>query len=320
MSGISSKASGKLLNKNKFGGKEILSQEFSDGSGLEEYDFSSRNYDLQIGRWMNIDAFSEKAYSLTPYRYCFNNPLLYIDPDGRWEFQVDYKKDKDGNQTSELYLKLVAQKGDDIHSLSKQTGIKERKLEKMKLGELNEKSIITGGMGRLVDFNRINEALNYSPAQCKDQNNCWNMSFEYAEGNRISSDGSYPTVGGATLQLTADGYLTTASNGFENEANPQSGDIMRFSNGQYCVYNEDNTLTCTPIDPKSKGGTSHYAIFLLNNDKGTQVFTKNGANADNYRVQYTTEKTSSSADHTLLQAYGNPVGVGNGKSPYYRKN
>ena len=38
---------------------------------------------------MSIDPHCEKYYSITPYAYCFNNPVRFIDPDGRdvWELQ-----------------------------------------------------------------------------------------------------------------------------------------------------------------------------------------------------------------------------------------
>jgi RHS repeat-associated protein len=82
MSGISSKAAGKLENKYKYNGKELQSAEFSDGRGLEEYDYGARYYNAQIGRFMTLDRFAEKYFDLSPYQYAANNPISNIDVNG----------------------------------------------------------------------------------------------------------------------------------------------------------------------------------------------------------------------------------------------
>ncbi len=51
--------------------------------GLRWYDYGGRCYDPEKPGWWNIDQYAEKYYSWSPYVYCLNNPLRYVDPDGK---------------------------------------------------------------------------------------------------------------------------------------------------------------------------------------------------------------------------------------------
>ena len=44
--------------------------------------FGARYYSSSLGIWLSVDPMSDKYPSLSPYVYCMNNPLKYVDPSG----------------------------------------------------------------------------------------------------------------------------------------------------------------------------------------------------------------------------------------------
>jgi RHS repeat-associated protein len=127
-------------NRYLYNGKEQQSKNFGPGAMFDWYDYGARFYDPTLGRWHVIDPWAESYYSISPYVYGLNNPIRFIDPNGKGVYDptkitkaaeetVEKIKKEDGNSSAQC-SKGVRE------AFKKITGSKE--MEKMNANEIGK--------------------------------------------------------------------------------------------------------------------------------------------------------------------------------------
>ena len=89
-------------NPFKYNGKEE-----QDELNLGWVDYGARQYDAALARFTSIDPAADEYLDLSPYSYVANNPLLFIDPDGRNIVVGVQESDKDRKDELEQKFKDV---------------------------------------------------------------------------------------------------------------------------------------------------------------------------------------------------------------------
>jgi RHS repeat-associated protein len=100
MAGISSKAVGFGLpeNKIKFQKQEFTCNEFSDGSGLDMYEFKYRMDDPQIGRFWQVDPLSDKYVYNSTYAFSENHVTTHVELEGLEKFPINVSSNEESRK------------------------------------------------------------------------------------------------------------------------------------------------------------------------------------------------------------------------------
>ena len=87
-------------NRFRYNSKEEQSSLYpaSFRDSVSYIDYGARQYDPVLGRWFAQDPLAEKYYGISPYAFCNNNSVNYVDPDVRKlrvasEYQNQFKEE-----------------------------------------------------------------------------------------------------------------------------------------------------------------------------------------------------------------------------------
>ena len=124
-------------NPYKFNAKELDSE-----TGF--YYYGARYYNPRLSIWNSVDPLAEKYPSWSPYAYCGNNPINYIDPDGRFRLPANATREERA-----LYTAAVK----TIKAVFRDSGFREAFKDRFKVDDKMIRKMLKDGDGPTVIMN-----------------------------------------------------------------------------------------------------------------------------------------------------------------------
>ena len=271
--------------------------------GLNYLDYTNRMYDDFIGRWFAQDPMLEKYYAWSPYAYCGNNPLRFIDPTG---MSPEKYYDQEGS-----YLGQVGT-NTDVRVINSSMS-KEDALSHISAGTKSSATTLMNNSVAFADyFTTVPDVTNNAALQTWADNNedCNTASIAQLSDAGVTQTGPWEamqTKVNTNSRLVADpigGAIRVQTE--LNKGKPvMVGVEQTLKNGNVRTGNNVNSLTThfvvirsstvtqngvsfNYLDNAYSGGKSHHNYFTLDTSTGA-IMDKRVINRPEYSKYHVTE-------------------------------
>ncbi len=262
------------------------------------------------GRWISPDPLSEEFPEWSPYTMTFNNPIKFVDPDGRapisseWIPTIEETKDANGKVNGgKLALKM--EKGDNAQTLSKTLGISQKEANKLfnNMQSNNSTSILVP--------ESIAEPINNAIADTYNNSNSyedsilipdgWETNYNCFESGMAISNGNTPDFNNVMSPFEFSSTLKSEYSVASPSEYKFGSTVIRFGQDKSNIFGMNYNVS------------THAATYLGTSNNGTiYTWSKNGM----------FDKPGIFTLPALEKTYGKNQGVGPTKneSGFYNKN
>jgi RHS repeat-associated protein len=247
-----------------------LQDDVLGGVALNYYDYGARFYDQQLGIFHNQDRFAEKYKKWSPYSYCHDNPLKFIDINGDSLSVNDQSKNNTASQkfndlnskgTGGFYKTTIDPKTGKVTLAS--TGQK---------GSMNkEQTAFYKALDRVVNVDSKMTSINIVDGDKKVQiADVKTQTIDVGDIQKLGEHSAMSSFGALAHEITEQRILQSNFNGNYNDANI-------FSAHNYGMMVEDQVNGSQRSRDNAgvgvntvRNGTGSYLINYQQNGQNTQ--------------------------------------------------